>query len=137
MSAQVAEAISAQGVHVERVAGATRYETSRAVAERSVGAGMDPAATWLSSGGTWPDALSAGPAVAAAGGVLLLVDGADLDHSPPAQTWLTTYADEIQQVTVVGGPDVLRPGLVVQVERALDSAQGASPRRAPAGRRSP
>lgn len=88
VSTEIADSIAAEGVAVHRLAGATRYETSRKVADLSVAAGMDPSDTWSASGRTWPDALSAGPAAAAERGVLLLIDGTDLDGSPPARSWL-------------------------------------------------
>ena len=82
VSQAVATAIAELGIAVERLAGATRYATSAAVAERAIAAGLDPDATWAATGRDWPDTLAAGPAAAAAGGVLVLVDGHDLAGSP-------------------------------------------------------
>jgi len=49
------------GANVERIAGATRYETARLIAEHGVDdAGMTAEAMLLASGETFPDALSAG-----------------------------------------------------------------------------
>ena len=61
---------------VERLAGASRYETSRAVVARDQQ--LRPGWTrrvFVVDGEDWPDALTAGPAAARNGAVLTLVDG--------------------------------------------------------------
>ncbi|MBA2579196.1 MAG: cell wall-binding repeat-containing protein [Euzebyaceae bacterium] len=115
----VAAAIAAESVTVDRLAGATRYETSRLVAERAAQAGMSPATVWLAAGGNWPDSLAAGPAAAAGGGILLLAAGTGLQGSPPTRDWLADRAGAVARVWLVGGPDVLRPTVAVEAERAL------------------
>lgn len=57
---------------VVRLAGADRWETSRAVA-RDMRGTQEAQMVSLATGGDFPDALSAGPAVAALGGSLVLV----------------------------------------------------------------
>jgi Tol biopolymer transport system component len=100
---------------VERVAGATRYETSAAIAERTRQRLDADAPVWLATGGGWPDALAAGPAAAAGGGILLLVDGRDLAGSPPGADWLgRNLAD---RALLVGGPSALSPLVRTQLER--------------------
>ena len=64
-----------QQLGATRVAGANRYETSAAVAALAAAAGGDASHAWVATGADWPDALAAGPASAADGGVLRLVDG--------------------------------------------------------------
>lgn len=103
VSEAVADALRAEGVQVNRLAGTTRYQTSTEVARFAVSAGADPALTWLATGRSFADALAAGPAVAAAGGVLHLLDGQDLDGSPPARDWVATRACDLTTVTLVGG----------------------------------
>lgn len=90
-------------VSVSRIAGADRYDTSRLVADVAVSAGADPSRAWLASGTSWPDALATGPAVAARGGVLLLIDGGDLGGSPAVAAWLTQHAPSLEEVVLVGG----------------------------------
>lgn len=119
VSEAVQQALTTQGLAVERVAGASRYDTSRAVADRAVTAGMDPASTWLATGLSFPDALVAGPAVAADGGVLLLADGRDLAASPPTLEWLTQR--QVPRVTLLGGTAALSE----QVEASVRAAIGA------------
>lgn len=118
VSATVEQAIRAEGVATTRLAGRTRYETSVAVADAAAAAGADPTVVWLATGRNWPDALAAGPLAARDRGVLLLVDGHDLDASPPARTWLQQHPPA--QAVLTGGPDVLRPMVAVAVERLAD-----------------
>lgn len=121
VSAEVEQALRDRGLQVDRLSGATRYETSVAVAEASLAAGLDASHAWLATGRNWPDSLAAGPAVAHRGGVLLMVDGHDLDDSPPARSWLDDHATVIEAVRLIGGPDVLRPALAVEIERLIPS----------------
>jgi putative cell wall-binding protein len=115
ISPAVAGAISAAGVQVDRVSGATRYATSVALADRAVTAGADAAHLWLATGRNWPDALAAGPAVAADGGVLLLIDGRGLAGSPASRDWLA--AASVDRAVVVGGTGAIRASTVREVER--------------------
>lgn len=114
---------------VGRVSGATRYETSRAVADLAVEQGFGPARTWLSTGANYPDALAAGPAAAADGAVLLLVDGASpegLRGTPPAVQWLEGHRADLEIVRVVGGEEVLTRQLEDDV-RTLIGGGGSPP----------
>ncbi len=115
VSVEVEAEIADLGVAIERVAGANRYETSARVAEQAVELGADPDQVWVAIGTFWADSLTAGPAAAAAGGSLLLVDGQDLGASPATATVLAAAAGPA--VTLVGGPDVLAPSVGVAIER--------------------
>lgn len=92
------------GARVDRVAGADRYATSRAVValDRQLRGGATRG-LHLVDGESWPDALTAGPAAAAAGGTLALVRG---DH---ATTGGLDHVEDLSndlrrlQVTLVGG----------------------------------
>ena len=107
------------GFAVDRLAGGNRYATSVVVANAAVGNGASPATTWLTTGRNWPDALASAPAVAAAGGVLLLDPGDDTDGSSPALRWLSDHAARVSRVPIAGGPDVVAPSVRVSVERLL------------------
>jgi subtilisin family serine protease len=85
----------------QRLFGSTRYETSRLIADAAVAAGADGGRVWVATGGDWPDALAAGPAAAARGGVLLLSDAS----AATVSTWLGTVTPS--EVVVVGGPGVI------------------------------
>jgi putative cell wall-binding protein len=90
---------SISGATVNRVAGSTRYETSLAVANAAVAQGFSRDHTWVATGSDWPDALAAGPASAALGGVLVLVDG----HSGLLSSSLSTWLRNTTDLVVVGG----------------------------------
>ena len=76
VSAVVEEQLRAIGPGV-RIAGNSRYDTGIATSALGAVTGATPTVTWFATGRSFPDALAAGPAVAAAGDRLLLVDGAD------------------------------------------------------------
>ncbi len=96
-----------------RWAGDDRYSTSTIIADESMRAGMDPSTVWVATGRDYPDSLAAAPLVGATtadttgGGVLLLIDGADLDRSAASQQWLEANADDIDRLRAVGGPAVI------------------------------
>lgn len=94
----------AAGGNVQRIAGPTRVGTSVAVAETQIAAGTGSAASlWVATAADWPDALAAGPAVAADGGVLLLAP------DPPVDSALTGFLarTDSRVARLVGGPGVL------------------------------
>ncbi|MBF5081490.1 cell wall-binding repeat-containing protein [Quadrisphaera sp. INWT6] len=64
---------AATGGSVDRLAGATRYETAAAVLEAELGAGRTPSALWVASGEAFSDALVGAAAAAAGGGALVIV----------------------------------------------------------------
>lgn len=88
---------------VDRVAGADRYGTAAAVADLTAAALGDPVVAYVATGADWPDALAAGPSAAREGAPLLLVDGADLDESPPTRDHLLRRRAELDRIVVVGG----------------------------------
>jgi|GEM_PF-4854798 len=99
---------------VRRIAGADRYETSSKVAEESVTFGMSATNTWTATGRDFPDALAAAPVAGATApeiadeaGVLLLVDGLNLDNSDASRDWLADNAASIDRIRAVGGSAVI------------------------------
>lgn len=92
LSAQVARDVEALGFDVQRVEGRTRVETAVAVARAVTD---DPGRIAIADGRTFASALVAGPAAHVAGGVVLLVDGA---QTHPA---VDAYLDEHPDVEVV------------------------------------
>lgn len=118
VSTAVEQRLRDEGFTVDRLAGATRYETSRLVAEEAL-AGQPASEGWdvrLVTGANWPDALAAAPSPGFPA-LLLLVDGDDLDASAPTRDVLG--ATTVRAVTLVGGPDVIAPAVEVAVERLL------------------
>jgi hypothetical protein len=103
VSQPVLEAIDAEVEAVDRVFGANRFATARAIADLAIDAGMDPTVTWFATGGGFADALAAGPAVAARGDVLMLVAGASYANSPATAAYVRDYAFTIDVIRAVGG----------------------------------
>lgn len=111
---------------VRRLAGADRYGTSAAVYDEAVTRGLDPAGKWLATGRNFPDALAAGPAVAAAGQTFLLVDGQGLEGSPVTAARLPVDLDVIEVVALLGQTEAIADGVAAEVE-ALLTAAGTTP----------
>lgn len=119
--------VEALGLRVERVSGADRWATSAALADRAVAAGGAAASLWVASGRSWPDALVAGPAVAATGGVLVLVDSADLTASPATAAWIAAHRGDVATATVVGGERAVGPAVVAALSARPDAEPVAPP----------
>jgi len=102
-----------------RLAGADRYGTAVAIVEeaRRQGAGIDT--TFLASGAVFADALVAGPAAHALGGVMLLTSPDDLDDSAATRDFLAANADAIGSAVVVGGTSTISQRVSDQVEAIL------------------
>lgn len=110
---------------VDREAGLDRYDTSARLADLAMTFGMEPSTVWAATGGNWPDSLSAAPivgsqapAVATDGGVMLLVNGGDLDNSSASRDWLEDNAAFIDNVRVVGGPNAVSNTVLAQMRAA-------------------
>jgi putative cell wall-binding protein len=122
--AQVEAAVAERVARVERVAGQTRYDTSARLVERLVRSGLEPESAWLATGRDYPDALAAGPAAAADGGALLLVDGQrPIEGSPETGRALHELAPMITRVVLVGGPEAVTE----EVAAAAESVTGRQP----------
>ncbi|MBW3663287.1 MAG: cell wall-binding repeat-containing protein [Actinobacteria bacterium] len=123
----VSEAVEAQlrqlGTSTERLAGDTRYGTSRAVADRSVEVGMEPRAVWFATGRNWPDSLAAGPAVVQQRhGVLVLIDGLNgFGTAPEIGEFLDVHAENILRIVLVGGEaaisDEVAESILLRIDR--------------------
>lgn len=103
----------------DRLAGATRYGTSAAVVTASRDAGLRINQPWVATGASFADALVAGPASAAAGQVMVLVDGADLAGSAESTAVVTGLAGRVQGLTVVSSDGAISDAAV---EGLLDAA---------------
>ena len=95
ISATVSASLTKLGFKVNRLAGADRYATAVAVAK------IIPGATkvLLTSGIVFPDALSAGPAAAHVGGIVLLTQGTIM----PSATKAYLAANPTAEVFAIGG----------------------------------
>ena len=124
-TAVVSDAVATQltelGLQVGRLGGATRFETSLAVAEAALADGATLGHVWIASAGDFPDPLASGPAVAAQGGVMLLVDGQQWT-AQPARAWVAERAAAIGAARVVGSEQVM-PGTVLADLQVLLGAE--------------
>ncbi|MER3390336.1 MAG: cell wall-binding repeat-containing protein [Microcella sp.] len=103
---------------VERVAGADRYATSRAIADYAFSTAT---AAYIASGLNFPDALTAGPAAAELGGPVVLVRGTA--NSVDAAT-LTLLDDlGVTDVSIAGGTVVVSSGIQAQLVGAAYTVQ--------------
>lgn len=107
---------------VERLAGLTRYGTSRAIADRSVAVGMEPRAVWFATGRNWPDSLSAGPAVVIQGdGVLVLIDGLNgFNTAPEIGDFLDAHVENILRLVLIGGESAITPEVAEAIRLRVD-----------------
>ena len=71
LSPAVAARVADLGYHVERVAGANRYDTAVRIAARL----GHPGVVFEATGQNFPDAMAAGPAAISSGGAVLLTEG--------------------------------------------------------------
>lgn len=93
----VADSVSALGYPVTRFAGTDRYDTALQVAEQGLG---NPSTILLTTGLTFPDALSAGAAAGALGGAVLLTAGPVMPDAVAAYIEAHTPSERY----AVGGP---------------------------------
>lgn len=112
---ETVEVAAGVGRSTSRLAGQDRYDTSAIVHRVAVDAGMGMSNLWIATGRNFPDSLAAGPAVAAAGDSLLLVDGQAFSNSDRVKPRLAELVGTTQSLTVVGGESAIRAA----VERAV------------------
>lgn len=119
IGAAVTGAIEAAADTVDRIAGDTRYETSRRVTERSFEAGLERQVLTLVSGGNWPDALVGGPLVAKSTGAFMLVHPTDLTQSVPTLRFMDDHGP-FADVDLFGGTVAIS----TEVEAGIAAANG-------------
>jgi putative cell wall-binding protein len=105
---------------VARVAGRSRYETAALAAQAAVDEGADGDVVLVAAGHTFPDALGAGPAAAALGGVLLLTDRDTLPEGTRA--WVAARRDTLAFLKVAGGRAAVSDAVVDALLRAAARA---------------
>lgn len=120
VSPAVEQALADAGIDVSRFPGATdRYATSAQMAGYGIEMGLALRTAWVATGTNWPDSLVAGPAAAADGSVLLLVDGRTLTSSEPTRgvlEWETRSGGQLERISVIGQPDVVAPLVATEIE---------------------
>ncbi|MBW3619363.1 MAG: cell wall-binding repeat-containing protein [Actinobacteria bacterium] len=121
--AVVSEAVLSElrnaGFRVERVAGATRFETSAALATWSQErGGIDPRTAMLARADVFQDAIVAGPLGAKERKAVLLVDRLGLERSPATNGWL--HAHDLASLTVIGDRTTMSSWLGYQSQLLLE-----------------
>lgn len=99
LQAPVATAVANAGYIVKRLYGANRYETAVKVADA---VDATPSDIFVTTGSDFADALSAGAAAGANGGVLVLTNGAALPSA--TEQYLNTHATDTTALWAIGGP---------------------------------
>lgn len=114
------------GYEVRRIAGASRYDTSVALAREAL-ARTEPAERRVvfATGGDFPDALAAGALAGALASPLVLVPPNDLGS--PVDDFLRRNTDVWDGGVVVGGPAAASEFVVAQVAAALADAPAPQP----------
>lgn len=97
--------VQALGVATDRLAGSNRFLTSLAVAQQHLDEGASLDRVWLASTANFSDPLVTGPAAAATGSVMLLVDADNWD-TQPARDYLQANDEQVGAVTLVGDQTV-------------------------------
>jgi putative cell wall-binding protein len=120
VSEDVARRIDDRVDAVVRLSGASRYDTSRTVAEEALARGLTPAQAWVATGLDFADGLVAGAAAGATDGILLLVDGQDITDSPATAAFLEDHADAVSTLHLSGGTAAISARAEDQLRRILE-----------------
>lgn len=104
----VEDALKQLAPTVTRIAGADRYATSRMIAANAFPGGNIPKA-FMATGTNFPDALAAGAAAGSLGAPVLLVNGGASAIDAATAAFLSS--NQTTAVTLVGGTDVITPGV--------------------------
>ena len=98
------EVVAGLDASVRRLAGEDRYATAVQVLEHLASrVSVDVEQVWAATGTNWPDAITAGPAVAARGEALVLIDGSGSGFSTATSAWMQRHADATTAGRVIGG----------------------------------
>jgi putative cell wall-binding protein len=119
VSQDVALAFADAGYDVSRLAGSDRYGTSTAVVEAAIAEGAGVSTVLVAGGESFQAPLVAGAASLLADGVMVIVQPDDLDAGSTTRQFLESRAEEIEQVLVVGGEDLVSAAVEAQLEEAL------------------
>lgn len=111
--------VESLGLETERLAGPSRYATSRQVAEAAMARrSADAQPLVLATGESFPDALAAGALADALGGTLALTPSGQLAGT--IDEFVRANADTWEGGVVVGGPAAASDTVIDQLEAALN-----------------
>jgi len=115
ISADFAAALESRGIAVERISGRDRYATAAAVGRRMLELGAQPDRIFITSGASYPDALSVSPAA----GVL----GLPILYAAPDGS---LSADTLEFLAQCGTPDAVIVGGSAAVPEAVSQSLAAA-----------
>lgn len=121
VSEAVVEELRELGYTVERLAGDTRYHTSRVVAEEALSRSTDEATrpVVLATGKDFPDALTAGALAARLSGALVLAPPCALADAPPTREFLEANRTRLRPAVIVGGTAAVSQRVMEDVAAVL------------------
>lgn len=120
LSEEIVTAVRDRVTAVRRLAGTTRFSTATAVVDDLRSRGLVRAKhVWVATGHNWPDAVTAGPAMARLGDVFVLVDGRHGGGDRHVGRWLAQQRDAITAGRVVGGPGAVSAQARVDLARRI------------------
>jgi len=123
--ASVEQALEADGINAERLAGGDRFGTAAAIADFEVDfLGFDAATTFLASGFSLVDALAGGPLASVENGPIVLVS--ETDVPAPTADWLEDNAADVDEVVAIGGTAVINDGVLDEAADLADEGTVAS-----------
>jgi putative cell wall-binding protein len=125
ISSHVEDELRRLGHDVRRVAGASRYATSVALAGTALDRTDGPVTAVFASGEDFPDALSASAVATAVQGPLVLVPSRSLDAH--VDRFLRDHAHRWSGGVVLGGPAAVDDAVLQQLTRALRDEPEAEP----------
>jgi putative cell wall-binding protein len=132
ISDAVVDALESLGYGVDRLGGESRFHTStRVVGDVLARTPGKPRPLIAASGGTFPDALTAGPLAARLGAPIQLVPADDLAALTELRLFLRSLRGQIDQLVITGGSAAVSDQVEDQLGRDLDLDGGADP--APVG----
>jgi len=119
ISESVEDELEQMGLNVERLAGATRFETAAAIADFEVDfLGFDAARTFIASGFSLVDALAGGPLASVENGPIVLVSETDVPAG--TATWIEERAAEIDEIVAIGGTAVINDDVLAEAAELAD-----------------
>jgi len=113
IGAEVETTLKKKGYTVERVEGASRYDTAVDIAEAVIGDNWD-GTVFLATGETPWDALAVGP-YAASQGIPILLTPSDSLRDVTAE-FLLAHKGEVTEVVILGGDKAVSPAVVSELE---------------------
>ena len=131
VSQAIEDQLEADGKTVTRLGGDTRYETAIEIAEFHLTVGFTLDEVVLARGDKFPDALAGGPLAASMMAPMVLTQSDVL--TPVTGTWLSSNCQEIDALTIMGGPVAIADAVVAAAQAAAQCDANIAFASTPAG----